>query len=779
MNKGKRFLAFALASVLVMGMTAFASGAEKTVSVTPMQMTVNGQTVTPTKSDGTPAEVFAYEGATYAPVRYLASLLGIDMEWDQNDPNTAKLVNVPGFTAPKAGTTFTAGAYTAAADGRNGPVNVEVVFETDRIVSVTVTGHSETAGIADGALAQVPAAIVGGQTLAVDTVSNATMTSQAILAAVEDCVKQAGGDAAALKTVANADAALVPGVYEGTAKGYMGETTVYVTVDATSILKVAVASCTDMPENIQRAAIAVVPDRIVAAQSTRVDGVSGATFTSNAIKSAVAQALDKAGNAAKFAVDVAKAAPTKGQDETVDVLVLGGGGSGVMAALYAQNEDLIGADTGLKVMLVEKQGFLGGSIMLSGGFIGAAMPLGDDTLLNDRAVMKSFVDGKQMAGRPEVNRKLLERYARVSNVEPLSMQKLGMPLMTAKSTLAPSAYSGLVGWDLLTHDFADPAADGWTQAGDYLGTWFEHRLAQTNVDVRLNTTADELVVENGAVVGAVVHDGEHTYTVRAKKVINACGSMISNAEMMAKYYPNIVGSPIYANGGNTGDGLRMVTEKFGVEPTIGRLMDGYFAVDYIWGEDNDLREGLFNTGESMFIVNKAGKRVVYDAKGYKAHDVCDAIYEEEGKALYVIVDGTHPCVANIEASKHQDVIVRGNTLDEVAGKLGIDAAALKQTVDTYNAVKNGQGKDEFGVDAKDMISLEKGTFYGIPIYSVQTATFSGFLAGDNCEILATNGRPIPNLYGCGETLYGFASVSGALATGAIAGTEAAGSILGK
>lgn len=95
--------------------------------------------------------------------------------------------------------TYTAGTYTASANGNNGPVTVEVVFSANAIERVNVTEHSETAGICDVAIERIPQSIVDGQTLAVDVVSGATNSSKAILAAVENCVLQAGGDVEMLK----------------------------------------------------------------------------------------------------------------------------------------------------------------------------------------------------------------------------------------------------------------------------------------------------------------------------------------------------------------------------------------------------------------------------------------------------------------------------------------------------------------------------------------------------------------------------------------------------
>ena len=89
----KRITAFALATAMVMGTVALAAGTEKNITVTPMTLSINGQVVTPTKSNGEAAEVFAYDGATYVPLRYLSELLGVNVEWDKANPDVAKLAS--------------------------------------------------------------------------------------------------------------------------------------------------------------------------------------------------------------------------------------------------------------------------------------------------------------------------------------------------------------------------------------------------------------------------------------------------------------------------------------------------------------------------------------------------------------------------------------------------------------------------------------------------------------------------------------------------------------
>lgn len=99
------------------------------------------------------------------------------------------------------------GTYTSEAQGRNGPVKVEVTFDNGKIASVKLVSHKESTGIADPALERIPAAIIAEQSVAVDAVGGATLTSKAISAAVANCIKSAGLDVAKFMKKPDANAA--------------------------------------------------------------------------------------------------------------------------------------------------------------------------------------------------------------------------------------------------------------------------------------------------------------------------------------------------------------------------------------------------------------------------------------------------------------------------------------------------------------------------------------------------------------------------------------------
>ena len=176
---------------------------------------------------------------------------------------------------------FFDGTYTETVEGHNGPMTVEVVVEGNVITSVVVLEHEETDGLADPALEDVPAAIIARNGTDVDVVSSATVTSEAVIKAVEKAL----GLGAKVRAATYND-----GTYEATVDALHGPLSVEVTVADGEISDVVVTEHSET-EGLTDPAVTDLPTEIVESNSTDVDVVSGATLTSKAVKSAVDEAL--------------------------------------------------------------------------------------------------------------------------------------------------------------------------------------------------------------------------------------------------------------------------------------------------------------------------------------------------------------------------------------------------------------------------------------------------------------------------------------------------------
>nr|MBQ1578528.1 FMN-binding protein [Oscillospiraceae bacterium] len=184
--------------------------------------------------------------------------------------------------------------------GKVGDVDVEVVADENTIYSITVVKHDETPGIGTVAVDQIPAAIVEAQSLQVDAIAGATMTTDAIKEAVAAALVSGGIDASRFEKAVEAAAApesagggaYVPGTYTAEATG-MGTVKVSVTVDENAITGVVLDTAGETPA-IGGAAAEELTSQVMAAQGAGIDGVSGATITSDAVRKAVADALAQA-----------------------------------------------------------------------------------------------------------------------------------------------------------------------------------------------------------------------------------------------------------------------------------------------------------------------------------------------------------------------------------------------------------------------------------------------------------------------------------------------------
>ena len=203
--------------------------------------------------------------------------------------------------------------YTGSAQGMFCQIEAKITVSEGKIVDVTLTGAEETPALGGKVLEEMPAKIVEVQSADVDCVAGATITSNAVKDAVKEAMTAAGlleaaepavddvaegtaemppvvdGDNAAIGDAAVVDAA----VYTGKATG-MGEVTAELIIADGHIVGVNLTGDNETP-GIGSKAIEELPSKIVEAQSADVDGVAGATITSNAVKEAVKKAMAEAG----------------------------------------------------------------------------------------------------------------------------------------------------------------------------------------------------------------------------------------------------------------------------------------------------------------------------------------------------------------------------------------------------------------------------------------------------------------------------------------------------
>jgi len=176
---------------------------------------------------------------------------------------------------------FVDGVFEGAGKGFGGDINVKVEVKDGKLVSVEIIDHKETTGISDPALEQVPASMIEKQTVAVDDVSGATMSSKGIKEAVVNALKSGAKEE---------EIQFVDGVFEGAGKGFGGDINVKVEVKDGKIVSVEILDHKETT-GISDPALEQVPASMIEKQTVAVDDVSGATMSSKGIKEAVKNAL--------------------------------------------------------------------------------------------------------------------------------------------------------------------------------------------------------------------------------------------------------------------------------------------------------------------------------------------------------------------------------------------------------------------------------------------------------------------------------------------------------
>lgn len=507
---------------------------------------------------------------------------------------------------------------------------------------------------------------------------------------------------------------VVPGaldnVYVGKAFGMKSDITVEVTMDGDQIVDVQVVNHDDT-DVISDAAIASVPARIVEKQNIEVDAVAGATMTSNGIKNAVAAALKSASvDPAAYRKGSDAVEKTEKEAENYDIVVVGGGISGMSAAIQVAREN------NASVVLVEKEGYAGGSSLLCGGGIWAL-----DTELNEKIGVNSNAEEliaflKSRSGDAELNEALIKSIHAVVPDTFNYIAEHGLPYKSEGWSLGHPASQLPVFWSQYP-----------TQGESKYFDSIEKMARDLGVEIRLNSKATELVTENGAVTGVKIEDLTNTYTINAKKVILATGGFTRNEEMVAKYAPEFINAFPFTGAGSDGDGITM-TAELGAR-VIGKGMMGLTGLNANYGYYGPVGSVV---RAPTIAVNLEGQNI--NMGSYFYADTLELLHSQTGSQAYGISDATHARVNDLESAYALGLAGKFDTVEELATEYGIDAAVLTETVAAAN--------------------LTQAPYYCMIVKPLFIGSIPGLKVDGECRVLGADDQPIENLLACGELIFG-------------------------
>ena len=254
---------------------------------------------------------------------------------------------------------------TGTAPGFGSDVKVTVSVEDGKITAIDVDDSGETYPVArEESVEKVIAAIIEANgTEGIDVNTGATFTCTAIVEAVNKALAESGEASAPA-----GDIAFTAGTYEATAYGYNGNVTANVTFSDTALTAIEVTSSVETA-HVGDVAFDIMIPEMVEANGSGVDSVSGATFTSRALKSIVNDAAEQAActNLDTFKANKVEHSAGEPVEITADVVVVGAGGAGIAAAAQA-------TQNGNSVLVIEKNAEVGGNTLVSGGQYQSVMP---------------------------------------------------------------------------------------------------------------------------------------------------------------------------------------------------------------------------------------------------------------------------------------------------------------------------------------------------------------------------------------------------------------------
>ena len=713
---------------------------------------------------------------------------------------------------------------TGTAPGMMGDVTVEVTATPEKLYQIKVVEQNETPSIGGLAAQSLPGVIYDAQSLDVDNVTGATVTSTAIKNAIRNGLNSAGISTAAFESESEPEtvpvAADVPDdtlpdeeipadavTATGTAKGINGDVTVEVTATPEKLYRVKVVEQSET-EGIGSVAVAQLPGDILKAQSLQVDGVTGATVTSDAIKNAIRNALEGAG-VSVAAFEVVAAAPESAKEPDIaydaDIAIIGAGGAGMTAAIVA-------ADLGRTVVIVESMPMVGGNSIRSTGGMNAAKTAYQDanTFAEAAGVEKQLeaAKGADYADNEEIQAlaaTVSEQWAayqaspegyfdstelfRLDTLigghglnDPALVKKL------AEETSGAIDWLHSVGADLNSVSSFGGAsvkrihrpvdASGKTvSVGEYIVPILQENLEKRdNITLCLSTTATEILKDESGKVTGIVAEGPsgNTVTVNAKAVIDTAGGFGANHEKVVSYRADLDGFTTTNASGAQGQGIDMAV-AVGADTVDMDQIQIHPTVEY--NTSALITEGL--RGDGAILVNADGYRF-YDEVSTR-DKVSAAEIEQPGSFSWLIVDSKMAEDSNvIQGYIRKGYTVQGDSYEELAEAMEVPAETFRDTMEFWNSCAANKTDPLYGRTSFAR-PLDLAPFYAIKVTAGIHHTMGGLKINDNAEVVDTSGNVIPGLFAAGEVTGGVHggnrlggnAVADFVVFGRIAGTSAA------
>lgn len=512
------------------------------------------------------------------------------------------------------------------------------------------------------------------------------------------------------------------GVYSGTGTGHGGNVVVEVEIKEEKITAVTVKEHAETA-GISDPALNTLPEAIVKHQSIGIDAVSGATETSLAIFEAVENALKEAGaDVEKYKKAVVVDAPAETIEKEVDIVVVGGGVAGLTAAIEASID-------GANVLLIEKLAALGGSTALSEGRILAA----DSYLQREQGIVdtpEQFAQFMINLGDGLVNEEKLNWLANNSgpNIDWLVEQGVVFSDQITTPNPAMTPNRGLV-------------VEGAT--GINLIKPLESKAKEQGVEILLETTGKELLVEDGVVVGIKAEQGNDTLMIHADAVILATGGYDRNQELVKQYSPTYAGSQTNVGAGNTGDGLIMARE---VGANI-QANDSAIAQILPFGSalwDLFAYSGLY--------VSVTGERFMDESYPRPVRTPI-VLRQTNANQFFIILDSKNETDGVLAAVDEGSAYV-ADTLEDLAAQTGMDPEKLVASVERYNQLCTLGVDEDFGKSIDLMVPVNEGKYYAVRCTMNTAGTFGGPEINMKAEVINTEGNAIAGLYAAGEVATG-------------------------